>query len=121
MNSGVSGGGQVGQSPAQPDPLGAGEGGQAGAQGGDVDAQLVGGLGLAPGPGQRLAEQLQGYEAARGLALDVGLDAGRLAAAVAALDVDELVGQGAALLDLEQAAGQPDAVPVSGPQDKRRQ
>ena len=36
---------------------------------------------------------------------------------MAALDVDELVGQGAALLDLEQAAGQPDAAPVGDPQD----
>ena len=91
------------------------EEGEAGSQGVDVDPEQIRGLEFAARLGEHVSEFADGDEALGGFACDVGLDVGRLACAVPALEVDELVDEGASRFGDGLLDGEPDGGSVGAP------
>lgn len=91
------------------------EEGEAGSQGVDVDPEQFCGLELAARLGECVGELIDGDEALGRFARDVGFDVGRLAGAVPALEVDELVDEGASRFGDGLLDGEPDRGSVGAP------
>lgn len=91
------------------------EEGEAGSQGVDVDPEQLCGLELAARLGEHVSEFADGDEALGRFARDVGLNVGRLAGAVPALEVDELVDEGASSFGDGLLDGEPDGDPIGAP------
>lgn len=88
------------------------EEGKAGSQGVDVDPEHLCSLEVAACLGERVGEFVDGDEALSGFTPDVGLDVRRLAGAVPAFEVDELVDEGASRFDNGLLDGEPDGSSV---------
>ena len=91
------------------------EEGEAGSQGVDVDPEQFCGLELAACLGECVGKLIDGDEALGGFTCDVGLDVRRLAGAVPALEVDELVDEGASRFGDGLLDGEPDGGSISAP------
>ena len=89
------------------------EEGEAGSQGVDVNPKQFCGLELAACLGERVGELIDGDEPLGGFTCDVGLDVRRLAGAVPALEVDELVDEGASRFGDGLLDGEPDGGSIS--------
>ena len=88
------------------------EEGEAGSQGVDVDPEQIRGLEFAARLGEHVSEFADGDEALGGFACDVGLDIGWLTDAMSALEVDELVDEGASRFGDRLLDGEPDGSSV---------
>ena len=84
------------------------EEGEARSQGVDVNPEQIRGLELAARLGEHVSEFADGDEALGGFTCDVGLDVRRLAGAMSALEVDELVDEGASCFGDGLLDGEPD-------------
>lgn len=91
------------------------EEGEAGSQGVDVNPEQFCGLELAACLGERVGKLTDGDEPLGGFACDVGLDVRRLAGAVPALEVDELVDEGASRFGDGLLDGKPDGDSIGAP------
>ena len=88
------------------------EEGEAGSQRVDVDPEHLRCLELAARLGECVGELIDGDEALSCLACDIDLDVGRLTGAVPALEVDELVDEGASRFGDRLPNGEPDGSSV---------
>lgn len=84
------------------------EEGEAGSQSVDVAPEQLCSLKLAARPSERVGEVVNGDQPLGGFTCDVGLDARRPAGAVPALEVDELVDEGASRFGDGPLDGEPD-------------
>lgn len=91
------------------------EEGEASSQGVDVDPEQFCGLELAACLGDCVGELIDGDEPLGGFTCDVGLDVRRLAGAVPALEVDELVDEGASRFGDGLLDGEPDGSSIGAP------